>query len=79
VCEALIGTLLDIPAKTKDTLKAHMDLEDLHHETHEIGQKKLPPACYTLNKQEKMTLCNFLHGINVLTGYISRSHMIVTF
>jgi hypothetical protein len=39
VCEALIGTLLDISDKTKDTLNAGMDLEemklrkDLHHET----------------------------------------------
>jgi hypothetical protein len=39
VCEALVGTLLDIPGKTKDTLNARMDLEemklrkDLHHET----------------------------------------------
>jgi hypothetical protein len=43
VCEALVGTLLDIPGKTKDTLKAWMDLEemklkkDLHHETLENG------------------------------------------
>jgi hypothetical protein len=43
VCEALIDTLLDIPGKTKDTLKARMDLEemklrkDLHHETLENG------------------------------------------
>jgi hypothetical protein len=39
VCEALVDTLLDIPGKTKDTLNAQMDLEemklrnDLHHET----------------------------------------------
>jgi hypothetical protein len=39
VCEALVGTLLDIPGKTKDTLKARMDLKemklrkDIHHET----------------------------------------------
>jgi hypothetical protein len=45
VCEALIGTLLDIPGKTKDTIKAQMDLEemklrkDLHHETLENGSK----------------------------------------
>jgi hypothetical protein len=43
MCEALVGTLLDIPGKTKDTLNARMDLEeiklkkDLHHETHENG------------------------------------------
>jgi hypothetical protein len=29
VCEALIGTLLDIPSKIKDTLKARMDLEEM--------------------------------------------------
>jgi hypothetical protein len=43
VCDALIGTLLDIPNKIKDILKARMNLEemklrkDLHHETIEIG------------------------------------------
>jgi hypothetical protein len=37
VCEALISTLLDIPGKTKDTLKERMELEEmklrkyLHH------------------------------------------------
>jgi hypothetical protein len=45
VCEAMIGTLLDILGKTKDTLKARMDLEemklrkDLHHKTLENGSK----------------------------------------
>jgi hypothetical protein len=43
MCEVLIGTLLDIPSKTKDTLNAWMDLEkmklrkNLHHETLENG------------------------------------------
>jgi hypothetical protein len=46
VCEALIDTLLDIPGKTKDTLKARMHLEemklrkDLHHKILENGSKK---------------------------------------
>jgi hypothetical protein len=26
-------------------------------------------ACYTLSKQEKMSVCNCLHGIKVSTGY----------
>jgi hypothetical protein len=75
VYEVLVDTLLDIPGTTKDTLKARMDIEemklrkDLHHETLENGSKKLPAACYTLSKQEKMSLCNCLHGIKVLTGY----------
>jgi hypothetical protein len=46
VCEASVGTWLDIPGKTKDTLKARMDLEemklrkDIHHETLEKNSKK---------------------------------------
>jgi hypothetical protein len=67
--------LLDIPGKMKNTLIAWVDLEemklrkDLHHKTLENGSKKLPTACYTLRKQEKMSLCNCLHGIKVPTGY----------
>jgi hypothetical protein len=73
VCEILVGNLLDIPDKTKDTLHAWMDLEeiklrkDLLHETLENGSKKFPTACYTLSKQEKMSLCNCLHVITQLT------------
>jgi hypothetical protein len=43
VCEALVGILLDIHDKIKDTLNAWMDLKemklrkDLHHETLENG------------------------------------------
>jgi hypothetical protein len=76
VREALIGTLLDIPGKTKDTLNVWMDLEemklrkDLHHETLENGSEKLPTACYTLSKQENRSLCNCLHGIKVPTCYL---------
>jgi hypothetical protein len=43
--------------------------KDLHHETLENGSKKLLIACYTLSKQEKMSLCNCLHGIKVPIGY----------
>jgi hypothetical protein len=32
-------------------------------------QKKLPTTFYTLSNQEKMNLCNCLHGIKVLIGY----------
>jgi hypothetical protein len=43
--------------------------KDLHNETLENGSKKLPTTCYTQSKQEKMSLCNCLHGIKVSTGY----------
>jgi hypothetical protein len=75
MCDALVGTLLDISGKTKDTLIGHMDLEemklkkDINHETLENWSKKFPTAYYTLSKQEKISLCNCLHGIKVSTGY----------
>jgi hypothetical protein len=75
MCETLVGTLLDIPSKIKNTLKAQMNLEDmklrkdLHNKILENGSKKLPTACYTLSKQENMSLCNCLHGIKVPSGY----------
>jgi hypothetical protein len=75
VCKALVGTLLDMPGKIKDKLNARMDLEEMklgkyvHHETLENWSKKFPTACYTLSKHEKMSLCNCLYGIKVLTGY----------
>jgi hypothetical protein len=36
-CEALVGTLLDIPGKTKDTIKARMDLEEIKFATSEVN------------------------------------------
>jgi hypothetical protein len=46
VSEALVGTLLDISGKTKDTLNAQVDLEEmklrknLYYETLKNGSKK---------------------------------------
>src|SRR5579859_2949618 len=60
VCESLLGILLDIAGKTKDTLKARMDLQDmelrkeLHPQELHTRKKYLPPACYTLSKKEKL-------------------------
>jgi hypothetical protein len=47
MCKALVGTLLDMPGKTKDTLNIWMDFEemklrqDLHHKTLENGSKNI--------------------------------------
>jgi hypothetical protein len=51
--------------------------KDFHHKTLENGSKKLSIACYTLSKQEKMSLCNCLHGIKVPTGYSDNVYGIV--
>jgi hypothetical protein len=47
MCKALVGTLLDMPGKTKDTLNIWIDFEemklrqDLHHKTLENGSKNI--------------------------------------
>lgn len=75
VCDSLIGTLLDIPGKTKDTLQARKDLkclklrQDLHPEDMEEGGTYLGPASYSLSKAEKIAMCKCLHGIKVPSGY----------
>ncbi|KAL4020803.1 hypothetical protein IC575_019590 [Cucumis melo] len=55
VCANLIGTLLDIPGKTKDGVKSRLDLVELNIRSElapQVGEKKifLPPACYTLSR-----------------------------
>jgi hypothetical protein len=83
VFDSLIGTLLDIPGKTKDTLNAQLDLEemnlrkDLHYIQLDNGKKKLPTACYTMSKEEKIRLCGCLRDVKVPTGYSSNIRSLV--
>ncbi|XP_073154053.1 uncharacterized protein [Henckelia pumila] len=54
VCESLIGTLLDIPGKSKDRVAARLDLVEMNLRIDlapKMGEKKtfLPTACYTLS------------------------------
>ncbi|KAA0046038.1 transposase [Cucumis melo var. makuwa] len=58
VCMNILGTLLDIPGKSKDELNARRDLVDLklRPELAPISSEKkifIPPACYTLTKEQK--------------------------
>lgn len=56
VCDAIVGTLLNIPGKTKDGLNARKDMAALGHKELapvEVGKRTyLPPACYTLSREE---------------------------
>lgn len=75
VFDSLIGTFLDIPGKTMDTLQAQKDLkclnlrQDLHLKDMEEGDKYLGPTSYSLSKAEKITMCKCLHGIKVASSY----------
>jgi len=70
VCDSLIGTLLNIQGKTKDGVNARLDLvemkirEDLA--PREVSRcTYLPPACYTMSRQEKISFCLCLKSVKV--------------
>jgi hypothetical protein len=74
ICENILGTLLNIPGKTKDTTNARLDLYDmgirpeLHLKQH--GNSVIaPPAPYVLGKDQKIAFCKFLKGIKFPDGY----------
>jgi hypothetical protein len=65
ICDNLLGTLLDISGKTKDTIKARLDLADMNIKSELHLQKNgdsyaMPKARYTLSKAKKIEFCNFL-------------------
>lgn len=77
ICESLVGTLLNIPWKTKDGLNARLDYvemgirEKLHPQEKSNGRVWLPAACYTLSKEERIEFCQFLKGLKVPEGFSS--------
>ena len=77
VCDSLIGTLLNIPGKSKDGISARLDLkemklrQDLFPVEVDDKRKYLPPACFTLNKDEKRRFCQILANVKVSEGYSS--------
>ncbi len=63
VCENVIGTILDIQGKAKDSLYACLDLQEMgiRKELHPKlvnGKNILPLACYTLSNVEQRALCH---------------------
>ncbi|CAM8892982.1 unnamed protein product [Rhodiola kirilowii] len=71
ICDSLIGTLLNIPGKTKDGLKARLDMLEMNIRTKLAPQTEgkrtyLPPSCTTLSKNEKTILCGCLKGVKLL-------------
>src|SRR5438105_11366750 len=82
-CDSLIGILLEIHGKTKDTLETRKDLQDmkLMNELHPIvldkGRHKLPTAAYTLSKEEQTKICETLSSIKVPTNYSANMKRLV--
>ena len=84
VFDSIIGTLLDIPRKTKDRLKSRTDLvqfelrPELYPELKTNGKHYLPPASYTLTVEEKKGICQCLRGVQVPTGFSSNISKLVS-
>ena len=84
VCDSLIGTLLNIPGKTKDGIKARKDMVEMKIRPKLAPQDKgkqkayLPPAMCTMSKIEKTSFCKCLHSIKVPSGYSSNIKKLVS-
>ncbi|KAA0042917.1 putative transposase [Cucumis melo var. makuwa] len=73
VCDNLVGTLLNIEEKTKDTTNARLDLQDLkiRKDLHlvEVGNRLVKPhASYTLTTNERVEFCKFLKSVKFPDG-----------
>ncbi|XP_077233608.1 uncharacterized protein LOC143875914 [Tasmannia lanceolata] len=77
VCDNVIGTLLNIEGKTKDSVKARLDLKKmnirrtLHPITKGNNKTYVPPACFTMSSKEKDIFCGVLKHVKVPNGYSS--------
>ncbi|XP_063946013.1 uncharacterized protein LOC135151481 [Daucus carota subsp. sativus] len=64
VCDSLIGTLLNLPFKSKDSVDSRRDMIEMGVRPYlapEVGEKRtyLPPAPYTLSRAEKRKIWMF--------------------
>ncbi|XP_021729989.1 uncharacterized protein LOC110696961 [Chenopodium quinoa] len=76
VSDNILGTLLNIKGKTKDTIKARIDLMKMgiRNDLHPIleGDKvRVPVASYTLNSNAKAAICDMFASIKSPDGYMS--------
>jgi len=77
ICDNIIGTLLDIPGKTKDHVNARYDLQEMgiRKELHPVevggGRAKIAKASFSMNAQEKSTFCSVLKAAKLPDGSAS--------
>lgn len=74
ICDNIVGTVLNIEGKTKDTTKARLDLADLNmrselHLQFEGDSVLKPHASYTLTKDERKQFCAWLKSVRFPDGY----------
>ncbi|KAL3643645.1 hypothetical protein CASFOL_014460 [Castilleja foliolosa] len=84
ICESILGTLMNVEGKTKDTAKARLDFEDkkIRKELHLInkgnGKYAMPPASYVMTTKERRDFCDFIRSVKFPDGYASNIARCVT-
>lgn len=76
ICDNILGTILNVKGKTKDTLNSRLDLQamNIKKELHPIerGDKyELPTASYTLSPTVKHKFFTSLKNLKVPDGFSS--------
>jgi hypothetical protein len=76
ICEAMLGTFLDIAGKSKDSISARLDLEDMGvrknlHLKHDGDSYTLPRAPFMMTKDQKLAFCVFIKNVKFPDGYAS--------
>jgi len=83
ICDSIIDTLLNIPGKTKDTIKSRLDLVEMRICEQLASEKRgqsiyLPPVCHTLSRKKKIELCQYPPGIKIQVVYSSNIQSLVS-
>lgn len=76
ICDKIVGTLLNLDKKNKDTEKARLDLADMkiRKELHLKPRRDKfikPPACYVIKPEDRKKFCQFLKSVKFPDGYAS--------
>ena len=74
ICDSVLGTLLNLEGKSKDTDKARLDLADMKireklHLYKDGNKWKKPPASYTLSVPERRIFCEFVKSVEFPDGF----------
>jgi len=78
ICDSLLGTLLDIPGKSKDHVNSRYDLQEMgiRKELHPRkdntnGKAHLAKSCFTMKPEEKRLFCTVLKNAKFPKGFAS--------
>ena len=76
ICDNVLGTLMSINKKTKDTIKTRKDLERMRikHNLHlqvEGNRVVMSHTCFTMTREEMMDFCKWLQCVKLPDGYAS--------